>query len=1582
MKQDKAAILFTTDSIHYCYPQSNSQLFMFSKSNANIIFEVMPKDFTISTLNSSCRFNTEMLKETSPIISEYVKNHPNERQYTLRITDEKNVLSKFEQLYQGKNVFFEEDELSISRQIIEILQIKNCPSYLKQGVLNNGHNPWMILLLDTLESGVIIDHTCFINFLRKNCWETFNIITKRRNYKCNIFGIYTSDVIRQFLTKNSIKNEYFYDFEDENEEFQLICDFFNFKMVDINNSNMDSLKFICEDLQINCIIPQIDEFINNYEKMNQKIDEQQPNIDSIDNLIGILYKIKNIGIEKAKFMIIQSKWFKKEEKIQELAAFILQIIKPSFSLQNEMAELLIELSKEEDKTDKFNLLITTIVDYLMNIYMPHFKQLNIEKNEFKIEIHYKEKKNHCKYVNEVISLNNKCVYSFIRILYRRGLIPKEKIIDHLTDYNCQNPYLNAFFLPELIKIDPSNSIKLDINDDYNYELLHKHVLSLYNKYFPNKINLYEQMLDNLEPDDELTKSIRNDDIENLKKIIIRNGLNINKSRVPYNIFDDFDENVSLINYAALYGSLKCFKFLLLNEGEIDDATFYFAISGFNIEIIRIVEQKCPFNNEKQETNYEYLARYNYLYNNNVKKKYLNFNDINNIIAPTIVMHKNDLFDWLFENNFVCKSENNESLESIAILSAMSGNSHSLIEIMDKGLNLSSNLLQKMIFYSAKNGFYSLTKLLINLFDDKTDKKLIQSNEIDKYYDETNNYNDKSDFNYTLIVQFGSASIFSLLFMKIEQSLLEKTILYAIFMDYRKIVYYFMENLNKLEFTIINESFIELVFTISFEWKRNELYNFLYEKIQKTNPELYTFELYQKLLNTAYRNSYLLPIITITEKILEFEPKYDFTDYFIESSTTDLMKFFIDKKVVINYSTISLNTTKLASIDFDIFKLLYDKADISCKYNFYNCIYEAINNKNMKIIDFLLKENKPNGFELFKAIDTKDIKIVDIVLKYNSEPSFINLIFNKKTAINYAVSLNNLDIVKRLLSIKGIDPSIYDQQGKNALTQAISLGSVEFSDIIDEILKFYDNEVHVNQWFIDDVYNKIGTKANYDSSNWPIFKKILKSKLKPNKTYFSDCESGAICSFLVLACLNNDFEVVEVLLKIENSDVNLYDIRTGNTPLMIAINKKNIKIAELLIKNPKTNINWINQNNVSAITIAVKNNLIKIVDLLLKDERFNPIESRICASFILSTGEISKKLSSLDYLDVNQYIILNYSEKINALIDSVEKNDIEKVDLIINHPSFNKYKSDINKAIILATEKNNVNIFKILIQLIDNDIYITNKEGQNILLIAANNFSLDIMNEIFKHPGFDSKKYQLLNMFTQIFIKILENKKISSFIKVLNIILEYDEKHEHLIKMNELLPNGKTFFTIIESDFNEISKLVNFLIEKGCDPNKPDKNNIYPLEKSIEISSIDYFTILLNSGLIRYNECEKGYLNIAASYLNVEYLKLLLEKIDINSTNSNGETALFEACKYGNISAINILFQHNDLDYLHCDKNGNDALKTLMQLIPENKQYKSKNVELKRRKNYHNRLISIIEANRGSFNRKIENEWNNADDNWE
>ena len=157
--------------------------------------------------------------------------------------------------------------------------------------------------------------------------QTFTIITNKKEYKCNVFGVYSSNVIKKILEEDSKIKQYQYNYDDENEEFQSICDLFNFDHVDITSKNMNSLKKIAEDLQINCIINQVNDFIRNNEEKIKIIEDQQNIIDSIDNLFYWLNHIDTISVKSVKDLISNSIWISSKENIQELAAYILQVIK-------------------------------------------------------------------------------------------------------------------------------------------------------------------------------------------------------------------------------------------------------------------------------------------------------------------------------------------------------------------------------------------------------------------------------------------------------------------------------------------------------------------------------------------------------------------------------------------------------------------------------------------------------------------------------------------------------------------------------------------------------------------------------------------------------------------------------------------------------------------------------------------------------------------------------------------------------------------------------------------------------------------------------------------------------------------------------------------------------------------------------------------------------------------------------------------------------------------------------------------------------------------------------------------------------
>lgn len=153
----------------------------------------------------------------------------------------------------------------------------------------------------------------------------------------------------------------------------------------------------------------------------------------------------------------------------------------------------------------------------------------------------------------------------------------------------------------------------------------------------------------------------------------------------------------------------------------------------------------------------------------------------------------------------------------------------------------------------------------------------------------------------------------------------------------------------------------------------------------------------------------------------------------------------------------------------------------------------------------------------------------------------------------------------------------------------------------------------------------------------------------------------------------------------------------------------------------------------------------------------------------------------------------------------------------------------------------------------------------------------------------------------------ENGNEDKIAGMLNMIIEYDDKHDYQIKFDQLLPNGESFFTIKQKPMpHGIKHYVSFFIEKGVDPNVPNKYGIYPLEFAMETNSVDLFDSLIDSQRIDFsqkirNKMQTGskfilYLHLAAGLNNYKIFQRLINDnlIDINVEDENGETPLFEA----------------------------------------------------------------------------------------
>lgn len=100
-------------------------------------------------------------------------------------------------------------------------------------------------------------------------------------------------------------------------------------------------------------------------------------------------------------------------------------------------------------------------------------------------------------------------------------------------------------------------------------------------------------------DNPVSVSIRADDADKLQELIAKTNLNYDY-QIPYSIYEDLScffkkKNMpSMIDYAAFYGSVNVFKYLMMNNSKITQKTMEYAVYGGCYEIIHILENtNCP-----------------------------------------------------------------------------------------------------------------------------------------------------------------------------------------------------------------------------------------------------------------------------------------------------------------------------------------------------------------------------------------------------------------------------------------------------------------------------------------------------------------------------------------------------------------------------------------------------------------------------------------------------------------------------------------------------------------------------------------------------------------------------------------------------------------------------------------------------------------------------------------------------------------------------------------------------------------------------------------------------------------------------
>ncbi|OHS95315.1 hypothetical protein TRFO_38583 [Tritrichomonas foetus] len=188
-------------------------------------------------------------------------------------------------------------------------------------------------------------------------------------------------------------------------------------------------------------------------------------------------------------------------------------------------------------------------------------------------------------------------------------VPKEVIVQ-----NCRNNVARAHLLDAgIIDID---ALKLDaIGNNFAFRFFSRELKEKFPDFYEKRIKMSNNLQETMGLIDKndhnklrligqnhhkIAMIIRDDDVEVFQDFISLNNLKFD-SKVPYSIYctlyytDYPDDMPTLIEYAALYGSINIFKFLIMQlemvHSTLPTSLLIYAIAGGNLEIIHLVESK-------------------------------------------------------------------------------------------------------------------------------------------------------------------------------------------------------------------------------------------------------------------------------------------------------------------------------------------------------------------------------------------------------------------------------------------------------------------------------------------------------------------------------------------------------------------------------------------------------------------------------------------------------------------------------------------------------------------------------------------------------------------------------------------------------------------------------------------------------------------------------------------------------------------------------------------------------------------------------------------------------------------------------
>jgi len=390
------------------------------------------------------------------------------------------------------------------------------------------------------------------------------------------------------------------------------------------------------------------------------------------------------------------------------------------------------------------------------------------------------------------------------------------------------------------------------------------------------------------------------------------------------------------------------------------------------------------------------------------------------------------------------------------------------------------------------------------------------------------------------------------------------------------------------------------------------------------------------------------------------------------------------------------------------------------------------------------------------------------------------------------------------------------------------------------------------------------KKAIDKNNIEMVRLLIKKGINVNERI--EVYNGK--NYFTFACEKGNVDIVNLL--INSGAIINYKTLDNTTPLMIAAAYNNFEVVRLLIEKG-ADINITNDTDVTVISLAYKNKNVNMIELLIQ----KGVEVNLEILYLVFIDScINNKVERVKELlknpEIKKYINKFDGDKKTPLMYACEHQRIEMVNLLITEGADVNVTSTQISPLIIAINKKNKEIIRILIQNKVNVEFKDNK-GNTSLMIAI----------IFK-------LYEIIN------ILIDEGKAIVD-ISTIKLIIEKG----YIIIFLLLVEKG---IHLDDSNYNEV--LIN-----ACRNNNLDGFDDFINNPKVNLNYQDQNGMTCLMYLIQFN-------------LSIDKIKLLLTKeIDINAFDKSGDTVLHHAINTKNVNIIKILCDIDNIDVLKKNNRG-------------------------------------------------------------